>query len=73
MHFANNQDKLVKKKIINSFKLNIEKSNFYLKDITSKIPFKTKVLLLTPSVVLQKLLKTKHLLKKYGIDFSVYH
>jgi glycosyltransferase involved in cell wall biosynthesis len=51
----------------------IEKSNFYLKDITSKIPFKTKVLLLTPSVVLQKLLKTKHLLKKYGIDFSVYH
>mgnify|MGYP000941292499 CR=1 FL=1 len=52
---------------------NIEKSNFYLKDITSKIPFKTKVLLLTPSVVLQKLLKTKHVLKKYGIDFSVYH
>lgn len=51
----------------------IEKSNFYLKDITSNIPFKTKVLLLTPSVVLQKLLKTKHLLKKYGIDFSVYH
>lgn len=52
---------------------NLEKSNFYLKDITSKIPFKTKVLLLTPSIILQLLLKTKHLLKKYGIDFSVYH
>jgi hypothetical protein len=51
----------------------LEKSNFYLKDITSKIPFKTKILLATPSFFLQFLLKTKHLLKKYGIDFSVYH
>lgn len=51
----------------------LEKSNFYLKDITSKIPFKTKILLATPSFILQFLLKTKHLLKKYGVDFSVYH
>ena len=51
----------------------LEKSKFYLKDITSEIPFKTKVLLSTPSFILQFLLKTKHLLKKYGIDFSVYH
>lgn len=51
----------------------LEKSNFYLKDITSKIPFKTKILLATPIFILQFLLKTKHLLKKYGIDFSVYH
>lgn len=52
---------------------NTTKSNFYLKDITSKIPFKTKLLLFMPSFMLQKLLKTKHLLKRYGIDFSVYH
>ena len=51
----------------------IEKSNSYLKDITSKIPFKTKVLFITPSFILKFLLKVKHLLKKYGIDFSVYH
>jgi hypothetical protein len=52
---------------------NTPKTNFYLKDITSKIPFKTKLLLFMPSFILQKLLKTKHLLKKYGIDFTVYH
>ena len=51
----------------------VEKSNFYLRDITSKIPFKTKILLATPSFILELLLKVKHLLKKYGIDFSVYH
>lgn len=51
----------------------IEKSNFYLKDITTEIPIKTKVLLSTPIFILQLLLKVKHLLKKYGIDFSVYH
>ena len=48
-------------------------TNVVKKDITSKIPFKTKILLATPSFILQLLLKTKHLLKKYGIDFSVYH
>jgi len=52
---------------------NTEKSNFYLKDITTEIPFKTKVLLSTPIFILQLLLKVKHLLKKYGIYFSVYH
>lgn len=51
----------------------LEKSNFYLKDITSKIPFKTKVLLFMPSFILRFLLKTKHILKKYGVEFSVYH
>lgn len=51
----------------------LEKSNFYLKDITSKIPFKTKVLLFMPGFILRFLLKTKHLLKKIGIDFTVYH
>lgn len=52
---------------------NLEKSNFYLKDITSAIPLKTKFLLATPSFLLRLLLKTKHLLKKCGVDFSVYH
>ena len=52
---------------------NLERSNFYLKDITSKIPVKTKLLLSIPSCILQFLLRIKHLLKKYGIDFSVYH
>ena len=52
---------------------NTEKSNFYLKDITAEIPFKTKVLLSTPIFILKLLLKVKHLLKKNGIDFSVYH
>lgn len=51
----------------------IKESNFYLKDITSKIPFKVKVLLFTPSFLLRFLLKTKHILKKYGVEFSVYH
>jgi len=51
----------------------LKKSNFYLKDITNKIPLKTKVLLSTPSFILQLLLRMKHLLKKYGIDFSVYN
>ena len=51
----------------------LEKSNFYLKNITSNIPFKTRILLATPSFILQFLLKTKHLLKKYGINFTVYH
>jgi glycosyltransferase involved in cell wall biosynthesis len=52
---------------------NLEKSDFYLKDIASKIPFKTKILLATPSFILKFLLKIKHLFKKYGLDFSVYH
>ena len=51
----------------------IEKSNYYLRDITSEIPLKTKILLANPSFILRFFLKTKHLMKKYGIDFSVYH
>ena len=51
----------------------LEKSNFYLRNITSKIPIKTQFLLAMPSFILRIFLKTKHLLKKYGIDFSVYH
>ncbi len=51
----------------------LKKSNFYLKDIRSKIPFKTKILLSTPSIILKLLLKTKQFLRKNGIDFSVYH
>ena len=37
------------------------------------INFKTKLLMGLPSVVLQKLLKIKHILKSKGIDFSIYH
>jgi len=51
----------------------LEESKLYLKGITSKIPFKTKVLLKTPSFLLQILVKIKHFLKKHGFDFSVYH
>jgi glycosyltransferase involved in cell wall biosynthesis len=51
----------------------LEESKLYLKGITSKIPFKTKVLLKTPSFLLQTLVKIKHFLKKQGFDFSVYH
>jgi glycosyltransferase involved in cell wall biosynthesis len=50
-----------------------EKSNFYLKDITTKIPIKTKLLLVIPGFILRLLLAIKQLLKKNGIDFSVYH
>lgn len=51
----------------------LEESKLYLKGITSEIPFKTKVLLKTPSFLLQILVKIKHFLKKHGFDFSVYH
>lgn len=51
----------------------IKESKFYLKDITTKIPFKTRVLLVTPSYILRLLIKIKHALKKRGIDFTVYH
>ena len=50
-----------------------EKSNFYLNDIATKIPFKTKLLLVTPSFILRFLLTLKQQLKKIGIDFTVYH
>ena len=51
----------------------IENSKKNLKNITSNIPTKTKILLSTPIFVLRLLLKTKHLLKKFGVDFTVYH
>lgn len=35
--------------------------------------FKTKILLNLPSIVLKKLLKVKHFLKRKGIDFTIYH
>lgn len=45
-----------------------------LKNVDQKnIHFKTKLLLKTPSIILSGLLKMKHFLKKYGIDFTVYH
>jgi hypothetical protein len=50
-----------------------DKSTRYLKEITSKIPFKTKLLLLMPRTILRFLLTFKQQLKKRGIDFSVYH
>jgi glycosyltransferase involved in cell wall biosynthesis len=50
-----------------------EKSIFYLHDIATKIPFKTKLLLGTPGFILRFLLTLKQQLKKIGIDFSVYH
>lgn len=43
------------------------------KAASENIHFKTRVLLALPSVILQRLLKIKHLLKARGIDFSVYH
>lgn len=51
----------------------LDESNLYLKGITSKIPFKTKILLKSPNFLLKILVKIKHFLKKQGYDFSVYH
>ncbi|MEZ4853404.1 glycosyltransferase family 2 protein [Flavobacterium sp.] len=51
----------------------VKKSNSYLKDVTTTIPFKTKVLLKMPPFILQKLLQAKHWLRSKGIDFTVYH
>lgn len=52
---------------------NLEKLNFYLNQINSKIPLKTRILLAIPSFILRLLLKIKHFLKRKGIDFNVYH
>lgn len=51
----------------------LEKSNFYLRQIANKIPIKTRILLATPISILRLLLKTKHFLKRKGIDFTVYN
>ena len=50
-----------------------KQSQFYLKDITTKIPLKTKILLRLPVTFLRFFLKIKHYLKRFGIDFTVYH
>lgn len=53
---------------------NREKKQFYIKNVHGEhLHFKTKILLKTPSYILRKLLYTKRYLKKFGIDFSVYH
>lgn len=51
----------------------IQKSNEYLKDVTTEIPLKTKILLKLPPFVLRLFLKVKHYLRSKGIDFTVYH
>ncbi|SHJ49631.1 glycosyltransferase family 2 protein [Flavobacterium haoranii] len=51
----------------------IKKSNAYLKDVTTEIPFKTRLLLKLPPFILRSLLKLKHWLRSKGIDFTVYH
>lgn len=50
-----------------------EKSNYFLREINSNIPLKSKILLRLPPRVLRMLLKFKHFLKKQGIDFTIYH
>lgn len=51
----------------------IEQSKEYLKYVKNPIPFKTKILLKLPPVLLKLLLKIKHWLRANGIDFTVYH
>ncbi|MDK2772330.1 MAG: glycosyltransferase family 2 protein [Flavobacterium sp.] len=51
----------------------IKTSDRYLQNVTSVIPWKTKILLKTPPLVLRVLLKLKHWLRSKGIDFSIYH
>ncbi|MFY0715144.1 glycosyltransferase [Seonamhaeicola sp. NFXS20] len=51
----------------------ISKSGELLKEITSDISLKSKILLKLPPKLLQVLLKVKHYLRKKGIDFTIYH
>lgn len=51
----------------------LKKSGRYLEEVTSKIPFKTKLLLKLPPFILRNLLPLKHFLRSKGIDFTVYH
>ena len=53
--------------------INQEEIQFYLKDITTKIPLKTRFLLQLPVSFLRFFLKIKHYLKRFGINFTVYH
>lgn len=50
-----------------------ETAEKYLQNVTSVIPWKTKILLKTPPSILQFLLKLKHWLRSKGIDFTIYH
>ena len=53
---------------------NAQKKEFYLKDADPKyISRKAKVLFSTPPILLRFLLFGKRYLKRFGIDFSVYH
>lgn len=53
---------------------NSNKKKFYLKKVAKEnINQKTKLLLRTPSILLDKMLFTKRYLKQFGIDFNVYH
>ncbi|GAA4268109.1 glycosyltransferase family 2 protein [Hyunsoonleella aestuarii] len=47
-------------------------SKMLLKEIRSKIPVKSKILLNLHPKLLQLLLKTKHLLKRIGFNFTIY-
>lgn len=51
----------------------IEKSENLINEIESKIPLKTKILLLMPTFILRFMIKIKHKLKSLGINFSIYH
>lgn len=50
-----------------------EKESLLKKVDKKNISFKTKILFNTPPFILRILLKLKHYLKNYGIDFNVYH
>ncbi len=52
---------------------NKEKSAYFIKEISSNIPLKSKLLLTLPPSFLRLLLQIKHFLKKQGIDFTIYH
>lgn len=51
-----------------------DKKMFYLKDVSlNNLNIKTKILLKTPPFILRKLLYFKRYIKKFGLDFTVYH
>src|SRR5690606_15610091 len=53
---------------------NYNKKEFYLKNVSKEnINPKTKLLFKLPSALLKRMLFTKRYLKKFGIDFNVYH
>jgi len=53
---------------------NKEKRDYFLENVTKQnVQNKMKLLLKTPPFILRKLLYIKRYLKKFGIDFTVYH